>query len=86
MGYNLKIISKGIFIKVKISKGKNMNDTKDYFRVSAGLGEEVLADAKEEKLIEKLSNSIKSMVENNLDYDEMARKVVKLSKKHLRGK
>lgn len=55
-------------------------NTKDYYRVAAGLGEEVLADAQEEKMISKLSNSLQDMFDKNLEYEEMARRIVKMIK------
>lgn len=55
-----------------------MNDLKYSMKISAGLGEEVLADDKREKRISKAAKIIEKSLQENLNYEDIARKLANL--------
>jgi len=62
-----------------------MNDFKYYTRLAAGLGEEVLADIKEERIIKLLAKKLEDMSETGMtDYDSAAREIVNFLNKKMK--
>jgi len=54
-----------------------MSTDKDTMLVRAGLGEEMLASAKEERAVEIVKRQLQQMRENNFDDEDMARSLIK---------
>lgn len=49
---------------------------RDNILLSAGLGEEVLSSYKEEKQIKFLTKKLDKMIEENINTEEMARRII----------
>lgn len=49
---------------------------KDDILLSAGLGEEVITSIRQEKQIRTLSKKLEEMIEENINTEEMARRIV----------
>lgn len=58
------------------------NNRRDYMKVSAGLGEEVIADANKEKMISKLTKRIQEMLEDGDGAERIARVCVNIMKRN----
>ena len=50
--------------------------TRSDILIRSGLGEEVLADARKERKVKKLSDKIKKLFDEQKDFDQMAREIL----------
>jgi hypothetical protein len=49
---------------------------KDDILLTAGLGEEVINSLRQEKMIRRLSKKLEEMIEENINTEEMARRII----------
>ena len=53
-----------------------MDNIRKDLMIKSGLGEEVISSLRKEKYIKTVSNKLQEMIDNDINVDEMSRKIV----------